>query len=119
MACFNAQCAIIDAQREVYPMDKHRLKTILRWLGGIFLVLLAATLLLSFIFTALARDVYGSRLVAIPAQGVAIWWAVILLLGAPGAMLLRKAILALKRPRRNESEGTVTQGSKEDSEDKE
>ncbi|MCL2299536.1 MAG: hypothetical protein FWC27_05255 [Firmicutes bacterium] len=69
-------------------MDKAKLKTILRWAGGGLLALLSVILLLAFLFTVAANR--------ITAMDVVLMWVMILGLGAPGVLLLRKAILELK-----------------------
>jgi len=80
-------------------MDKRKIKTILRWAGGALLALLSVTMLLAFIASATAKDMFGQRVYRMAAVDVILMWLVILGTGAPGALLLRKAILGLKNDR--------------------
>jgi len=80
-------------------MDKTKIKTILRWAGGGLLALLSAVMLLAFIASATAKDMFGQRVYHMAAVDVILMWLVILGTGAPGALLLRKAILELKKDR--------------------
>jgi len=73
-----------------------RLKVILRWAGGGLLALLAAIMFFAFIFTAAKKDMFGQRVYQMAVMDVVLMWLVILGMGAPGALLLRKAIRELK-----------------------
>jgi len=80
-------------------MDRTKIKTILRWAGGALLALLSVIMLFAFIASATAKDMFGQRVYHMTAADVILMWVVILGAGAPGALLLRKAILGLKEGR--------------------
>jgi len=74
-----------------------RLKVVLRWVGGVLLALLAVIMFFAFIASATARDSLGQRMYKMAAADVILMWLVILGTGAPGALLLRRAILDKKQ----------------------
>jgi len=78
-------------------LRRDRLKVILRWAGGIFLALLALIMFFAFIASATAKNALGQRMYHMAAADVVLMWLVILGTGAPGTLLLRKAILNLKK----------------------
>jgi len=90
-----------------------RLKVILRLAGGGLLALLAVIMLFAFIATATAQDMLGQPQYHMRAADVILMWLVILGAGAPGALLLRKAILEVK----NKGRGTVGEDAEEDMEE--
>jgi len=83
-----------DKIKSSFRWDKIRI--VLRWAGGVFLSLLSVMLLFAFIAKACEKSVtYGY--LTLRAADVVFMWVVILGAGAPGVLLLRKAILGLKK----------------------
>ena len=100
-------------------MDKAKIKIILRWVFGTLLALFAAMMLLSFVLTAVAKDIFGQRLYSMRAAIVIIWWVVILGAGAPGALLLRGAIKGLKKEDKKYEEDIDDEDDENEDEDEE
>ena len=96
-------------------MDRLKIKKILRWVGGVLLALFSAGMLLSFLVTVTARDMFGQPMYDFQTADVFFFWLVILGAGAPAVLLLRRAILGV-RPKQDEAAEDMEEDNAEDDE---
>ena len=95
-------------------MDKNKVRAILRCVFGILLLAFALIMLFSFLATVTAKDMFGQPVADMTAMTVVMFWVVILGAGAPGALLLRKAIVESKNKKSEAIEADVEEDSNDE-----